>query len=69
MIENYKELDARSLAETLSVIAYSDSEVKKSYMPTAETLRKIEQHVTVNMPEYMGNDSLTNVLVAFLKLG
>ena len=69
LISNYKELDSRSLSQTLSVIAYANEDVKRSYMPTPEVLRKIESVIHANIHDYMANNDLTNSIDALLKMG
>jgi len=70
LLSNYKELDSRSLSQTLSVIAYSDEEVKRSYVPTNEVLRQIESVIKANMSDYMAvSNDLTNAIDAFIKMG
>ena len=69
LIDNYKNLDPKSLSRTLSVFAFSDSEAKRSFAPTQDMLSKIELMINTNMAEYMQSDSLANALVAFLRLG
>ena len=68
-MSNYKDLDSRSLSQTLSVIAYANEDVKRSYVPTPEVLRKIESVILANISDYMSNNDLTNALDALLKMG
>ena len=69
LMDNYKSLDAKTISHVLSVFAFSDKLIENTFTPTTEMLNRLELAVSTNMQDYMGNDGLANVLVAFLRLG
>ena len=68
-MDNYKSLDAKTIAHVLNVFAFSDKLIENTFTPTIEMLNRLELLVSTNMQDYMGHDGLADVLVAFLRLG
>ena len=68
-MDNHKFLDSKTISHILSVFAFSDKLIDKTFTPTIDMLNRLELSVSTNLQDYMATDGLANVLVAFLRLG